>query len=60
MGMKLGGRWVHVFPLAEIQRPGKPTLRLPLDATLSAPVRYGTNPVRLSLERGRKVEVLEL
>lgn len=58
-GMKLNGKWKHVFPVAMIPVKGTAKrARIPLDATLKA--RLGTNPVSLALRKGFKVETYRL
>lgn len=56
--MKINGSWKHVFPILEIRRPGKPPLRVVVDATLNQPVRLFTNPIKIALERGDQVETI--
>lgn len=56
VGMKIGGKWRHVFIRALIQTP-RGLQRMPLDATLrNTPVRKMANPITRSLARGLKVE----
>jgi len=58
VGMKISGKWRHVFLRALIEVPGRRGLRrMPLDATLrNTPVRQMANPITRSLARGLKVE----
>lgn len=60
VGMKVSGKWQHVFPMFVIPRPGQRTLRVPMDATLSRPVDQFVNPIKLALSRGKRVETLTL
>lgn len=56
VGMKISGKWRHVFPRALVMARGQ-LRRMPLDGTLrSTPVRQMANPITRSLARGLKVE----
>ncbi len=59
-GMKINGKWKHVFPVAIIRRPGAGAYRLTLDATLNAPVGPNADPVRIALSKGLRVETYRL
>lgn len=56
VGMKIAGKWRHVFIRALIETP-RGLRRMPLDGTLrNTPVRQMANPITRSLARGLKVE----
>jgi hypothetical protein len=56
VGMKIAGKWRHVFSRALIESP-RGLLRVPLDGTLrNTPVRQMANPITRSLARGLTVE----
>jgi hypothetical protein len=56
-GLKVDHLWRHVYPVALIQA-GHRMLRLPLDATMRAPVWERRNPIQVAIERGHTVETL--
>jgi hypothetical protein len=61
VGMKVDGKWRHVYPRALIDGAGGKQLPLNLDATLrGVPIREMANPIRRALERGMKVETIVL
>jgi hypothetical protein len=61
VGMKVNGKWRHVYPVAQIEGPGGKKLPMNLDATLrGVPVREMANPITRALERGMVVETLVL
>jgi len=61
VGMKVGGKWRHVYPRALIDGRGGKQLPLNLDATLrGVPIQAMANPIRRALERGMQVETLVL
>lgn len=60
VGMKVNGKWKHVYPVAQIETGGR-VLPMNLDATLrGVPIREMANPIRRAIERGMKVETLVL
>jgi hypothetical protein len=59
VGMKVDGKWKHVFARAQIEGKGRTRLPMPLDSTLrNTPIRQLANPITRALDRGMKVETL--
>lgn len=61
VGMKVDGKWRHVFPRALVPGRGGKLLRMYLDATIrDTPVRAMVNPITRSLARGFTVDTFTL
>lgn len=54
--MRVDGSWRHIFPRAHVRLPSGRTVKIPLDTTLSAPVRSLTNPILITMRMGKKVD----
>jgi len=68
-GREIAGAWAkvfagkqlrHIFCRAVLLKPGRPPLRLPLDATLDRPVGALTDPLALALNQGLQVHTVIL
>lgn len=61
VGMKVNGKWRHVFPRALIPGAGGKVLRMNLDATMkNTPVERMVNPITKSIARGYTVDTFTL
>jgi transglutaminase-like putative cysteine protease len=51
------GRYTHIFPRAVVRAPSGRIVRVPLDATLEAPIGF-TDPIAVAVRRGASVRTL--
>jgi hypothetical protein len=56
VAMKIDGIWRHIFAMAHVRLPSGRTVAIPLDTTLSSPVRSLKNPVLMAMQRGAKID----
>jgi transglutaminase-like putative cysteine protease len=57
VGMKVNGRWRHIFPVALVRLPAGKIVKVPLDTTLDVPISEKQSPIRRAKARGQRVEV---
>lgn len=56
VGMKVNGKWRHIWPLAMVRLRDGRTVGVPLDTTLDVPIEEKQSPIQRAKARGQQVE----